>query len=294
MRSIQHPGQTHPTRVQAIGVRLEPFDVMLQSGMSLMAALASQMSRLNAQSAAFSISGGAFEPFSYVMPALSKTPQHAVYFSDIHAVEGAVQIETASVTFGQREGKPWLHSHALWVEASGRRHCGHLLPDDIQVSVPIRARGVTVQGAVFTVCPDAETNFSLFVPVQKGLTAKPEVEHVGVPRGYAIRVAPNVDICNALEQFCMDHNISKALIHGGVGSTIGVVFEDGRVVEPFSTEILIRRGEIFTNDKGEMQAQLDVSLVDYKGGVSEGRFARGRNAVLVTFELVLEVIESGA
>jgi hypothetical protein len=29
-------------------------------------------------------------------------------------------------------------------------------------------------------------------------------------------------------------------------------------------------------------------MVDYKGGVSEGRLARGQNPVLVTFELVLE------
>jgi hypothetical protein len=40
-----------------------------------------------------------------------------------------------------------------------------------------------------------------------------------------------------------------------------------------------------------LQAQLDVSMVDYKGGVSEGRLARGQNPVLVTFELALEVVE---
>ena len=58
------------------------------------------------------------------------------------------------------------------------------------------------------------------------------------------------------------------------------------------TELLIRHGEILTNAAGQRHAQLDVSMVDYKGGVSEGRLARGQNPVLVTFELVLEVLST--
>jgi len=70
------------------------------------------------------------------------------------------------------------------------------------------------------------------------------------------------------------------------------VFDDGRVVEPFVTELLIRNGDVFTNAAGQTQAQLDASMVDYKGGVSEGRLARGQNPVLVTFELALEVLNA--
>jgi len=219
------------------------------------------------------------------MPALAKTSAHAVYFSDTYPVEGAVRLETASVTFGQRDGKPWLHSHAIWIEASGRRHCGHLLPDDIQVNQPIQAQGVAVRGATFTVCPDGETNFTLFVPLKS--MARPA--QTPSRKGYALRVAPNIDICTALETFCRERGITHAKIQGGVGSTVGAVFDDGRVVEPFVTELLIRSGEVLTNANGQLQAQLDVSMVDYKGGVSEGRLARGQNPVLVTFELALEV-----
>jgi hypothetical protein len=35
---------------------------------------------------------------------------------------------------------------------------------------------------------------------------------------------------------------------------------------------------------------LDVALVDYTGGVAEGRLARGDNPVLMTMELALEVL----
>ena len=303
MRSIQHPGQPSLGRVAAQQVELKPFDLELPAHMTLMQAVAQSMQGLQTQCATFRLFGGGFEPFSYVMPALAKTSAHAVYFSDTYPVEGAVRLETACVTFGQRDGKPWLHSHAIWLEASGRRHCGHLLPDDIEVSAPIRAQGVAVRGATFTVCPDAETNFSLFVPLKSmarpsqmmdGVTALERTSiSVQTPRrkGYALRVAPNVDICTALENFCRERGITRARVQGGVGSTVGAVFDDGRVVEPFVTELLIRRGEIITDANGHLQAQLDVSMVDYKGGVSEGRLARGQNPVLVTFELALEVVE---
>ena len=285
MRSIQHPGQPSAQRVAAQQVELEAFDLELPAHMSLMQAVAQSMQGIQAQCATFRMSGGGFEPFSYVMPALAKTSAHAVYFSDTYPVEGAVRLETASVTFGQRDGKPWLHSHAIWIEASGRRHCGHLLPDDIQVNQPIQAQGVAVRGATFTVCPDGETNFTLFVPLKS--MARPA--QTPSRKGYALRVAPNIDICTALETFCRERGITHAKIQGGVGSTVGAVFDDGRVVEPFVTELLIRSGEVLTNANGQLQAQLDVSMVDYKGGVSEGRLARGQNPVLVTFELALEV-----
>jgi len=336
MRSIQHPGQPSPQRVAAQQVELEPFSLELPAHMTLMQAVAQSMHGLKAHCATFRMSGGGFEPFSYVMPALAKTSAHAVYFSDTYRVEGAVRLETASVTFGQRDGKPWLHSHAIWIEASGRRHCGHLLPDDIQLNNPIHAHGVAVRGATFTVCPDGETNFNLFVPLksveplsphpdlhrQNGSHARAQAlnlkqtqerrqvqpdplldrrstadinfasEQTRRSKGYALRVAPNIDICTALETFCRDRGITHAKIQGGVGSTVGAVFDDGRVVEPFVTELLIRNGEIVTNAAGQTQAQLDVSMVDYKGGVSEGRLARGQNPVLVTFELALEVLNT--
>lgn len=304
MRSIQHPGQPSLGRVAAQQVELKPFDLELPAHMTLMQAVAQSMQGLQTQCATFRLFGGGFEPFSYVMPALAKTSAHAVYFSDTYRVEGAVRLETACVTFGQRDGKPWLHSHAIWLEASGRRHCGHLLPDDIEVNAPIRAQGVAVRGATFTVCPDSETNFTLFVPLKSmartsqtmgGVTASERTStSVQAPRskGYALRVAPNVDICTALENFCRERGIKRAKIQGGVGSTVGAVFDDGRVVEPFVTELLIRRGEILTDATGHLHAQLDVSMVDYKGGVSEGRLARGQNPVLVTFELALEVVET--
>jgi hypothetical protein len=65
---------------------------------------------------------------------------------------------------------------------------------------------------------------------------------------------------------------------------VGAAFEDGRTVEPFVTELLVKSGYI---DLDKQQTTLDISLIDYTGVVTEGRLAQGRNPVLVTCELVL-------
>jgi predicted DNA-binding protein with PD1-like motif len=109
---------------------------------------------------------------------------------------------------------------------------------------------------------------------------------------HVVRIAPNVDVCFALERFCREHGITAATIEGGVGSTVGAVFDDGRVVEPFVTELLIRHGEIRLGDDGEPRARIDIVMVDYLGGVSEGVLARGHNPVLVTFELVVQPLDA--
>ncbi|MGL4285043.1 MAG: PCC domain-containing protein, partial [Phreatobacter sp.] len=105
-----------------------------------------------------------------------------------------------------------------------------------------------------------------------------------------MRLRPNRDMAGLLEQFCRDHGIARARLHGGVGSTIGARFDDGRIVEPFATEVAVRTGMIAPAADGELQAELDVALVDYTGGLAEGRLKRGDNPVLMTMELVLEAL----
>ena len=282
MRSITHPGTPEAQRLVAVATGIQHVETMTRTGVTLLDALTDIADKQGIQSGALRLKGGAFTSFNYVMPALSKSPEHAVYFSDTHHVAGTIQLETASVTWGRRDGAPWLHCHAVWIEPDGRRHCGHLLPDQIMVASPIAVSGVSLNDATFTVTPDAETNFSLFVPQTK----HSESVHTS-QSAYALRVAPNEDLCLAIEQFCATKGIKTAELFGGVGSIVGAVFQDGRVVEPFVTELLIRSGRVALDKQGHPSADIDITLVDYLGGVAEGRLARGANPVLVTAELVL-------
>lgn len=301
MRSIVHPGTPDSRRIYAVPSQAHSVDAKLAVGQTLLDAVAAvidQVGRKSFQGGAFSLNSGALSSFNYVMPALSRSSEHAVYFSDTFQVEGVIKLETARVTYGHRQGRPWLHCHAVWVEPNGRRHCGHLLPDQVTVAEPIHIRGVALEGAAFAVCPDKETNFSLFLPVSTD--AAPSVtdwsmlklksSHSSVAQtstAFALRIAPNEDLCEALESFCRSQGIQQASIVGGVGSTVGASFQDGRVVEPFVTELLIRSGKITSDENGNAQAEVDIAMIDYTGGFSEGRLARGGNPILVTAELVL-------
>jgi predicted DNA-binding protein with PD1-like motif len=281
MRQIQHPGPVETPRVNAEPVALRRLDLLLRPGQTLLDALVASLPA-GTRSAVLQLAGGALSPFAYVMPALSKTAEHAVFFSDRFDADGPVQLIDACVTFGQRDGAPWLHCHARWTAADGRPHCGHVLPEQAVLSAPVAASAWLVDGAAFEVVPDAETRFTLFKPLPRAATG------AAGHHALALRIAPNADVCGALEAVCRQHGIHSASVRGGVGSTVGAAFDDGRRVEPFVTELLVRRGRIRPDAQGHPVAEIDVSLVDHLGGLANGRLQRGANPVLVTFELVLE------
>jgi hypothetical protein len=285
MRHIEHPGPVAAQRRRTVDCGIRHAEIKLPAGMTLLAALSSALEANRAQGAVARLRGGNFQPFAYCMPALSSTPEHAVYFSERYALQGPVRLESGSVTVGRRDAEPWLHCHGIWHDADGRRLSGHVLPDDAVISEPIDASIWFLDGASFDVAPSPETGFSLFEPV----AVAPFVPKKDGP--FAMSIRPNEDFCTALEAECRSRGIARARVHGGVGSLIGATFDDGREVLPIATEVFIRDGLVSTAKDGGLAAQIDVSLVDHLGGLSEGRLRRGANPVLVTFELLIEPVE---
>jgi predicted DNA-binding protein with PD1-like motif len=219
------------------------------------------------------------------MPALSKTGANAAFYSDTFRPVGITQLKLAAMTLGERDGAPFFHCHGLWTETDGHLHGGHILPEESIVAEPFAVEAFGIDGAVFTADVDSETNFKLFGPVPRAATNASTGS-----RAFAMRLRPNQDFAGALEGFCRQHGIFHARIHGGVGSTIGAHFTDGRCVVPFATELAIRSGMVGPGADGTLEAALDIALVDYLGGIAEGRLMRGDNPVLMTMELVLEVL----
>lgn len=283
-RQLVHPGAPQPDRFKTVPVSVVNVDAALLPGQTLLEAVTRLIRSLGAQGAAIRLEGGAFKPFSYVMPAAAKDDRHVAWFSDRFDVPGGVRFEEGCVTYGERDGQPWLHCHAIWTDPDGTRRCGHLLPDEVMISEPIRVIGSAMQDGVFDVVPDPESHFTLFEPrrcAQSKSSPQPSSPAL------AVRLRPNVDVCSTLERICAGAGMRRAQVHGGVGSVIGTVFSDGREVMPLATEMFIRKGHIAPDNEGNLRAVLDVALVDQTGALSEGRLMREDNPVLITFELLL-------
>jgi predicted DNA-binding protein with PD1-like motif len=288
MRHILQPGPPAPERIQWVEARGRAFSFTLQPGLPLLEAARRGFAAEGFAGGTLNIGGGALGPLAYVMPALSKTGENAAFYSDTFRPAGITRLKVGAMTLGQRDGAPFFHCHGLWTEADGRAGGGHVLPEETAVAEPFVVEAFGIDGAVFTAEPDPETNFKLFGPVPSAARGAETTR-----RAFALRLRPNQDFAGALEAFCREHGITRGRIHGGVGSIIGARFADGRIVEPFATEMAVRSGAILTGANGALEAELDVALVDHLGGIAEGRLMRGDNPVLMTMELVVEALDEG-
>jgi predicted DNA-binding protein with PD1-like motif len=269
-RRIAQPGPALEPRVIAAPTSVRAVEFVLAAGTMLLDGLYGALGPC--PGAVIHLEDGAFGPFTYVIPSLSETPEHAAFYSNSFTPGGASRIDCMRITYGTRDNLPWLHCHGIWTEADGTQHAGHVIPDHTWIAEAVTCRAWVLEGAAFTARHDPETNFTLFAP-----------EAIG-PAGpcFALRLRPNQDLCGTLEQFCANHGIASATIRGGVASIIGAVFEDGREALAFATEIFIADGTIDADG-----ARLDIGLVNYRGEIWEGRLKRGANPVLMTAELLI-------
>ncbi len=286
MRSVAQPGPPAPERIQWVEARGRAFSFTCEAGLPLLEAARRGFAAAGFAGGVLRTTGGALGPFAYVMPALSKTGDNAAFYSDIFRPAGVTRLKMATMTLGSRDGVPFFHCHGLWREPDGRSSGGHILPEETVVAEPFAVKAFGIDGAAFAAEPDPETNFKLFGPVASAAAGVDTTS-----RAFALRLRPNLDFANALEAFCRERGIAGARLHGGVGSTIGARFTDGRVVEPFATELTVMSGVIAPGAGGALEAALDIALIDYTGGLAEGRLRRGDNPVLMTMELALEVLD---
>ncbi|MBR1328965.1 putative DNA-binding protein with PD1-like motif [Bradyrhizobium ottawaense] len=286
MRSIKQPGAPIAERIQWVEARGRAFSFTLPAGLPLLEAAWRGFAAEGFACGVLNFRHGALGPFAYVMPALSKTGENAAFYSDTYRPGGVTRTKLGSMTLGMRDGVPFFHCHGLWTEADGKASGGHMLPDETVVAEPFEVEAFGLDGAMFAAESDPETNFKLFGPVAAASSGARTTASA-----FALRLRPNQDFAGSLEDFCRTHGIARAKIHGGVGSTIGARFSHGGVTEPFATELAVTAGLIAPGHFGAIEAALDVALVDYTGGLAEGRLVRGDNPVLMTMELVLEALD---
>ncbi len=272
MRTLRQPGPVHPSRIDVVRGHARELRYLLAPGETLNDAVTGPLMRAGFQAATVTMPGAVLAPFSFVMPGPPDGPAHVAYFTAAISPPGETVIEQANATFGWAGGKPFIHCHAAWTEADGRRRGGHILPRETCVAVATEAVAWGLADARIETAPDAETNFTLFQPCVSAATG-PAV---------LARVKPNEDIVTAVEQIAAIAGFADATVRGSLGSLIGASFSDGRELDDIATEVLVRSG-IVCNGK----AELDLLVVDMQGRVHAGRLARGDNPVCITFDLML-------
>ncbi len=268
MRTLRQPGPVHPNRIDCCRGDSVPLRYKLPPGLTLNEAVTGPLVEAGFQCGTVVIEDLTVGPFRYVMPGPPDDESHVAYFSAPRAPEGLTLVERANVTFGWADGKPFIHCHAVWREADGRRRGGHILPRETVIAAPGEASAWGFRGIKIEAKPDPETNFTLFQP--SGGDAG---------RDLVVRVKPNEDILGALESI----GVRNAMVRGSLGSLIGASFADGGRVGDLATEVLVREGRI-----RDGVAALDLLVVDTQGEVHEGWLQRGENPVCITFDLFLE------
>jgi predicted DNA-binding protein with PD1-like motif len=281
MRSLRQPGVPFTPRVISLGCHAEKKRLTFKPGRSVLEAVHEALAEKGCDSAIVEVRGGAFAPLAYVAPTLSHDGLHAAWYSDIHAPNGRAPIEDLVMTFGRRDGEPFLHGHGVWRHEDGFRAAGHVMPKDSQFAEPVEAEAWILSGAIMDQLEDSETRFRLFTPVPHA--AAPAI----TPRRAVLcRLKPNEPIHSAIERTAAEHGIERATLHG-IGSLVGCTFADGQVMESAASELLIRKGTLSPDRSGQAKAKLDIAIVDTECTIFEGEIAYGVDAVCITFEVLI-------
>lgn len=287
MRRLRQPGPATSERIVAQAGRGETLRLALRPGLTLVEAIARLLAESGFTTGAVTSGNLRLSPFRYFLPGPSPDSMHVAWFNGPHAADWA-QVERANATFGWRDGAPYLHCHAVWIEPDGTRRGGHIIPEDTTLVAAETAAEIWATRAVeMRAMADAETNFSLFQPAPRSPDADCRRDLI------VARIRPNEDVCEAIERLCAARGIGAATLRGSLGSLIGARFTSGDTVTDHATEVLVADGRVEPDGDGRCRASLDLLVADMRGRVHTGQAERGENPVCITFELFMQVSARG-
>lgn len=114
-------------------------------------------------------------------------------------------------------------------------------------------------------------------------------------RSAVIRLRPNEDLIEGVEQACLENAIGYAIVRSAVGSLVDAVLQCGAegdrktLVEPGpGVEILTLTGEVRPDQDGRPRADFRGTISTPDARVLGGRFLPGRNSICITLELILQ------
>ena len=277
-RSIRHPGPATEPRVLAQACTARRLTLRFQPGKPVLDAVAEALSSEGINSAVIEMDAGSFAPLVYVIPAPSPDETHAAWYSDTRRPGGVAQIERLTMSFGRRQGAPFIHCHGIWKHADGFRGAGHLIPHESAFGAEVEGTVYALSGAILDQQADAETNFPLLTPVPSGILRKEEAPAV------LLRIKPNTDIHAAVENVAHANGIQNATLHG-ICSLVGCDFADGSHMASYASEALLYDSRI---DKGK--AVIDLGVIGMDAMIFQGTIAREGNTVCIACEILIVAV----
>ena len=268
MRQITHPGPSAHSRADVMACSAELIEVSLHAGQTLTRAVTDGLAKAGFASGYLRLDGAALAPMHYVIPATASGDGHAAWYSQTF-VQPVAKIRHGGAHLGHKDGKPFVHCHAIWAGAG----MGHVLCDDSVISHDVTVKGWGLRGAGLVARPDPETLFTLFRPQENG--------SFGEGGAYLITLRPNQDIGRALLGVARDRQIMRARIEG-IGSLVGTVFEKAPNLESHATELLVVKGRLHGD-----AICLQVGSVGFDGACQQGILRSGENAICVTAEILM-------
>ncbi len=120
-----------------------------------------------------------------------------------------------------------------------------------------------------------------------------DITDIRTGRLATVRLGPNQDLVEGLQQAAAELGFERALVRSGLGSLNDAVIETGsgepKVLRGPAVEILTLSGEIALAE-GAVSAGVSGVVGETTGDVWAGRFTPGRNLVCVTAEIVIEEV----
>ena len=120
-----------------------------------------------------------------------------------------------------------------------------------------------------------------------------DITDIRTGRLATVRLGPNQDLVEGLQQAAAELGFERALVRSGLGSLNDAVIEtasgDPKVLRGPAVEILTLSGEIALAE-GAVSAGVSGVVGETTGDVWAGRFTPGRNLVCDTAEIVIEEV----
>ncbi|MEM7172789.1 MAG: DUF296 domain-containing protein [Pseudomonadota bacterium] len=167
IRHLRQPGPTqYPRRLSASGAVAADLRLVLAPGSDLLSEIVERLGAIEIRHGAITILSGTLDELSY----LTGQPDHsghrvATYGAPTKLIGPVTLLGGNGILGLDQQGQALLHCHAIFADAKGRLHGGHLPPGACRIGSGGAVALVSAfDGAGFVVKPDPETNFSIFHP----------------------------------------------------------------------------------------------------------------------------------